>query len=169
MLSVETVVARLLCGIPVEAALIEALPEPGREIARRVDGANGEGPRLFEQALDELVADPAAREKFVEDVFHIDPCAPEATTDGAAVAGPALPGAGRYAGQYKVLPQALRPRPQLPSIVKGLLPARSVSTWPFPSSPARPGCPIRRARAPIPAWRPSSARCCGSTSTTERM
>ena len=37
----EALIARILAGVPVDAAEIEAVPEPFRSIARRIVGANG--------------------------------------------------------------------------------------------------------------------------------
>jgi hypothetical protein len=70
------VIARLLAGVPVNDAEIEALPERDRQIGRRLVGANGNGPELFKQAIDELILDVGQRQKFYTAVMNVDPAAP---------------------------------------------------------------------------------------------
>jgi len=117
----EALIARILAGVSVDAAEIEAVPEPFRSIARRIVGANGNGPHEFDKALNELLPE-AERAPFKQAVFAVDPYA-ETCIAGLSEA------AAVYAAQFKKLADALAPRPRLPNIVEGLLQPRSLSIW----------------------------------------
>jgi putative DNA primase/helicase len=74
----QELIARQLAGAPVDATLIQTLPDPARAIAQRVASANGEGPLgAFETALTECIADSTERAAFKRRVFAVDPTAPE--------------------------------------------------------------------------------------------
>ena len=117
----EALVARILAGVPLDAAEIEAVPEPFRSIARRVVGANGNGPHEFDKVLNELLPE-VERAQFKQAVFSVDPYS------GTCITG-LSEAAAVYAAQFKKLADALAPRPRLPNIVEGILQPRSLSIW----------------------------------------
>lgn len=119
-----TLLARLICGVPVPDADLDALAEPAREIARRLAGADGNGPQVFEAALADLVPDPAAHDELRRAVMEADPLAEPGRTSGIVAEAMA-----KLAAQVKTLAHAMAPRPRLPSVVEGVLPRRSVSIW----------------------------------------
>lgn len=67
-------IAKLLAGVPVDKAQLDALQEPERAIARRVASANGAGPAAaFERALADLLPDERVRDALRRAVFAEDP------------------------------------------------------------------------------------------------
>jgi len=89
MMIAHVLIARQLRGLPVGEADIAELPEPAREIARRLIGANGNGSQIFTAAIDELITDVGERQDLWRRVFAIDPAEPQPTESEAN--GPQCP------------------------------------------------------------------------------